>query len=281
MQLCHERSEAAGDVFPIELLCRLCEVPRSSFYEYARQLRYERSLKAVLRKKDFLWDHRIPLMVQAYFEDMQTLLRCLLQLSERDASLWMVVSTSAYAGVEVPVDLVIAEIGSGVGWSLREVGVLRHLRSSGQHFRGLPEEGASLLRLRESVVIFDATPRKRGVQARKPTPTGLLETRLRVRHPLPPTVETVGYPSAVPTGLRAERSVQRSTFSVRRSTFGSALLFVHRSSFIVHSRFFHATPFLIASTQLILTPNRPAIRFSVTPAASSLRISRTWSGSSL
>jgi len=42
MQLCHERSEVTGKVFAIEPLCRLCEVPRSSFYEYARQLRHQR-----------------------------------------------------------------------------------------------------------------------------------------------------------------------------------------------------------------------------------------------
>lgn len=51
MQLCHERSEATGKAFPVELLCRLCEVPRSSFYEYARQLRQQRVKQARDRKK--------------------------------------------------------------------------------------------------------------------------------------------------------------------------------------------------------------------------------------
>lgn len=50
MQLCHERSESTGKLFPIDLLCRLCEVPRSSFYEYARQLREQRA-KAVRERK--------------------------------------------------------------------------------------------------------------------------------------------------------------------------------------------------------------------------------------
>ena len=39
MQLCHERSEATGRPFPIDLLCQFCQVPRSSFYEYCRQVR--------------------------------------------------------------------------------------------------------------------------------------------------------------------------------------------------------------------------------------------------
>ena len=50
-----------------------------------------------------------------------------------DASVWLVVSTSAYASVEVPVDLILAELSQKCGWFLREVGVLRYLRSSSQH----------------------------------------------------------------------------------------------------------------------------------------------------
>jgi len=38
-------------------------------------------------------------MVQAYFEDMQTVLGHLRKHARTDAHLWMVVSTSAYAGV--------------------------------------------------------------------------------------------------------------------------------------------------------------------------------------
>ena len=69
-------------------------------------------------------------MVQAYFEDIERVLRDLRSLAKPDASLWLVVSTSAYVGVEIPVDLIIAHIGLKVGWFLREVGVLRYLRSS-------------------------------------------------------------------------------------------------------------------------------------------------------
>ena len=68
--------------------------------------------------------------------------------------MWLVVSTSAYAGVEVPVDLILAEIGQRTGWFLREIVVLRYLRSSSQHYK--KEENKSVP-LRESVVIFDAS----------------------------------------------------------------------------------------------------------------------------
>jgi hypothetical protein len=105
-----------------------------------------------LGKKD-LWSPKIPRMVQAYFEDMKVILSDLRRRAKETASVWLVVSTSAYAGVEIPVDLIIAHIGEIVGWRLREVGVLRRLRSSGQHWS---KSAVALPPLRESIVIWDA-----------------------------------------------------------------------------------------------------------------------------
>jgi hypothetical protein len=107
-----------------------------------------------------LWDPRIPKMVQAYFEDMETILRGLRRKAHDNASVWLVVSTSAYAGVEVPVDLILAEIGLRTGWLLREVGVLRYLRSSSQHVKHVEEKDRKSVPLRESVVILDAYKRQ-------------------------------------------------------------------------------------------------------------------------
>ena len=95
------------------------------------------------------------MMVHAYFEDMRLILSELRRIAKKDAQLWLVVATSAYAGIEVPVDRIIADIGEGVGWALSEIGVLRELRSSGQHWnRTNRPNGRSCLR--ESVVIFRA-----------------------------------------------------------------------------------------------------------------------------
>jgi hypothetical protein len=116
-----------------------------------------RCIAEVKKCEDDLWDHRIPFMVHAYFEDMQRVLAQLRGVAHEDAALWMVVSTSAYVGVEIPVDLILAELGVAAGWCLREVGVLRYLRSSGQHWSN---SGIPTPPLRESVVILDATARK-------------------------------------------------------------------------------------------------------------------------
>jgi DNA modification methylase len=105
-------------------------------------------------RKELLWNNKIPLMVQAYFEDMDNLLTKLKHKAHDDASLWIIVSTSAYAGVEIPVDLILADIGSKIGWNLEEVIVSRHLRNSNQNAIKWNNGEATSGRLRESIVIF-------------------------------------------------------------------------------------------------------------------------------
>ena len=52
-------------------------------------------------QSNILWDKRIPMMIQAYFEDMKKVLNNLKLMARPDASIWIVVSTSAYGGVEI------------------------------------------------------------------------------------------------------------------------------------------------------------------------------------
>jgi DNA modification methylase len=104
-------------------------------------------------KKKQLWSKRIPGMIASYFWDMKGILNELHRVVRRNGSAWLVVSTSAYGGIQIPVDLVLADIGEQCGWSLRGVYVLRRLRSAGQHWAHLGEE--KKLPLRESLVIFD------------------------------------------------------------------------------------------------------------------------------
>ena len=96
-------------------------------------------------------------MVQAYFEDMKNVLCRLRSLAHTKAHLWIVVSTSAYAGVEIPVDLIIADIAGKAGWRLIEIGVIRNLRSSGQHFNTVGGDNINPLQLRESAVVLTAS----------------------------------------------------------------------------------------------------------------------------
>ena len=118
---------------------------------------YHDSVSTLLDRKKSLWDQRIPTMVQAYFEDMRNVLHGLRKHATDEAQLWIVVSTSAYAGVEIPVDLIIADIAVKVGWTLREIGVIRNLRSSVQHFKSVEGDYKNLLQLRESAVVLAAS----------------------------------------------------------------------------------------------------------------------------
>lgn len=104
-----------------------------------------------IRKRQ-LWSKRIPGMIASYFWDMKTILSELYRIVRKNGTAWMVVSTSAYGGVQVPVDLVLADLGEQCGWSLRGVYVLRRLRSAGQHWTHLNEK--KKLPLRESLIVF-------------------------------------------------------------------------------------------------------------------------------
>jgi len=116
--------------------------------------RYASTMRAFRRQTHGFWDYRIPLMIQAYFEDLKVILKSLLQLASKDAQLWLVVATSAYAGVHVPVDEIIGEIGDSAGWELDQIGVLRELRAAGQHWQRARKRSKRTTLLRESVVVF-------------------------------------------------------------------------------------------------------------------------------
>lgn len=100
-----------------------------------------------------LWSKHIPGMIRSYFADMSLVFEELHRLIRRGGKGWMVVSTSAYGGVEVPVDLILADIAVKKGWALEGIYVLRQLRAAGQHWAHL-ERGAKPP-LRESLIVVN------------------------------------------------------------------------------------------------------------------------------
>ena len=92
-----------------------------------------------------LWNLHIPQVIGSYFYDMEKILSETYRTAKQNSHLWFVVSTSAYADVEVPVDLILADIASKQGWRLNTVNALRKIRSSSQ--------SSSNIQLRESLVI--------------------------------------------------------------------------------------------------------------------------------
>lgn len=115
---------------------------------------YKQSIEEINRRSEILWNKKIPLMIRAYFEDMEKVLVDLKFSASKDAFIWIVVSTSSYVGVEVPVDLILADIGTKVGWKLQEIIVTRYLRHSTQNAQRWLSGEAKTRRLRESIIIF-------------------------------------------------------------------------------------------------------------------------------
>lgn len=109
---------------------------------------YEQTIKYINGNKINLMHKNIPIMIQAYFEDMENILRLLKSKTAKDGQVWFVVSNSAYAGLEVPVDLIIGDIASKVGWYLKEIGVLRYVKKRKTKYSPEVKE------LRESVIIL-------------------------------------------------------------------------------------------------------------------------------
>lgn len=109
---------------------------------------YMRIMTHILNHQDQLMSNRIPLMIQAYFEDMRHILRLLYGQAKENAQVWIVVSTSAYAGIEVPVDRIIGDIGNAVGFELSGISKLRDIRKRKTKYSG------DIDFLRESLVIL-------------------------------------------------------------------------------------------------------------------------------
>lgn len=101
---------------------------------------------------DKLWSRDIAGMIRSYFADMAIVLAELYRVVKSGGRGWLVVSTSAYGGIEVPVDLILADVAVKKGWKLVGVYVLRQLRAAGQHWEHL-EKGAKPP-LRESLIVI-------------------------------------------------------------------------------------------------------------------------------
>jgi DNA modification methylase len=99
-------------------------------------------------KEKFLWNKNIPSMVANYFSDMSEIFSESYRVSKHGSTMWFIVSTSAYAGIEIPVDLILADLAANCGWELEGVHALRSLRTSSQ----CADSEIRKVRLRESMV---------------------------------------------------------------------------------------------------------------------------------
>ena len=101
---------------------------------------------------DKLWNGRIPSVVRGYFDDTHTLLRKLYNQTATGGYVGVVVGNSAYSGVIIPSDALLADIAREIGFKVKNVFITRHLTTSSQQKQGL-----QFLKnyLRESIVLLE------------------------------------------------------------------------------------------------------------------------------
>lgn len=101
---------------------------------------------------DNLWDQRIPRAIRGYFIDMRQALSQIYQILKPGGSCVIVVGNSAYSGIVVPTDALLANIGKTEGFNAQKISVARHLTTSSQQkklLNGVKEY------LRESLVFLE------------------------------------------------------------------------------------------------------------------------------
>lgn len=122
---------------------------------WPRKISFESELLTPILKRlnnnGALWNSRIPLMIKAYFDDLCNILKDLRVKLKPNGQGWIVISTSSYGGVEVPVDIILADIATKAGFVVNGIHCLRKLRTSGQQYKQLKTKK---LPLRESLIII-------------------------------------------------------------------------------------------------------------------------------
>lgn len=97
-----------------------------------------------------IWNKRIPLMIKGYFRDMSNVLQGLYELLTLNGKCVIVVGNSAYAGIVIPTDLLLARIGRELGFSDIQIRVARKLPTSPQQLKKVNRKEL----LRESLIIM-------------------------------------------------------------------------------------------------------------------------------
>lgn len=90
------------------------------------------TLRALAAARLRLWDKRIPEMVGGYFADLNMVVAAIAHKLPRLGQIWMVVGDSRYAGIDIPVASIMAELAPTIGCDVVELEPCRSMRASAQ-----------------------------------------------------------------------------------------------------------------------------------------------------
>jgi len=100
-----------------------------------KEIKYRnKSLESLIRLFNYekLWSKQIPNVVRGYFDDTHSLLTSLFNQTEKNGYVGIVVGNSAYTGVIIPTDIIIADIAKSIGFEVKNIFITRHLTTSSQ-----------------------------------------------------------------------------------------------------------------------------------------------------
>jgi DNA modification methylase len=98
-----------------------------------------------------IWNKNIPSLIRGYFTDMDKTLQEIFKVTKNKGRCIIIVGNSAYGGILVPTDLLLAKIAEARGFEIEKIVVARHLTTSSQQKKKL--EGVKDY-LRESLVCL-------------------------------------------------------------------------------------------------------------------------------
>lgn len=99
-----------------------------------------------------LWDKRIPKMVEAYFNDMFRSITEIYNGLKKGGFCVIIVSNSAYGGVIVPTDLLLAKFAKHLGFNVSSIEVARNIITSSQQYKETEKYRGYL---RESIIYLE------------------------------------------------------------------------------------------------------------------------------
>ena len=94
----------------------------------------------------------VPNMLRCYFDDMHSVLREGYHVLREKGTMIIVVDQSAYLGMPVPTDLILARIGEKIGYHVNRIIKCRRAGTSGQQLKRFPYLKTLL---RESILVLE------------------------------------------------------------------------------------------------------------------------------
>ena len=108
------------------------QIKRSYECDWPKSRLLKKTIDALGKKNDKLWDADIPAMVTAYFADLASILRGLAATMAPNGQVMMVVGDSLYAGVRVDVAGICSEMAPTMGFEVKYARPIRGMRASPQ-----------------------------------------------------------------------------------------------------------------------------------------------------